>query len=171
MDIDLANYMISERFKTTSWPPSTDEAQFKENGKLIKRRVPQRALSDIIESLLGAAWCSGHNLSSALQISLNTGTALTVCFGGTQLWHLRPEATPQYFEPALPRHRALEDALRYRFRNGKLLTEALTHRSCTEIWSDRISYERLEFLGDAVIVCHLYRNSRTIKSPIRTCSL
>ncbi|KAK7372002.1 hypothetical protein VNO80_05370 [Phaseolus coccineus] len=41
----------------------------------------------------------------------------------------------------------VERILGYRFRNWKLLEEALTHSSFTE----DVSYERLEFIGDSVI--------------------
>ncbi|KAI7724668.1 hypothetical protein M8C21_021479 [Ambrosia artemisiifolia] len=43
--------------------------------------------------------------------------------------------------------KAVEALLMYRFKNKKLLEEALTHSSCT----DGVSYQRLEFLGDNVI--------------------
>ncbi|KAL2944682.1 Ribonuclease 3-like protein 2 [Bienertia sinuspersici] len=42
---------------------------------------------------------------------------------------------------------AVEGMLNYRFKNKKLLEEALTHSSCTE----STSYQRLEFVGDAVL--------------------
>ncbi|KAJ0500885.1 putative ribonuclease III [Helianthus annuus] len=42
---------------------------------------------------------------------------------------------------------AVESILSYSFKNKRLLEEALTHSSCT----DGLSYQRLEFLGDAVI--------------------
>jgi len=47
----------------------------------------------------------------------------------------------------------LEEALGYRFKNRELLDEALTHRSVrgSARESDLCDYERLEFLGDAVI--------------------
>ncbi|KNA24918.1 hypothetical protein SOVF_011270 isoform B [Spinacia oleracea] len=42
---------------------------------------------------------------------------------------------------------AVERILNYRFRDKTLLEEALTHSSCTE----SKSYQRLEFVGDAVV--------------------
>ncbi|XP_061342227.1 ribonuclease 3-like protein 3 isoform X2 [Gastrolobium bilobum] len=51
---------------------------------------------------------------------------------------------------------AVENIIRYSFRNKKLLEEALTHSS----FPDAVSYERLELLGDAVlglaIISHLF---------------
>lgn len=43
--------------------------------------------------------------------------------------------------------RAVEGILNYRFKNVKLLEEALTHSSCT----NSPSYQRLEFVGDAAL--------------------
>lgn len=43
--------------------------------------------------------------------------------------------------------RAVEEILSYKFKNRKLLEEALTHSSCT----DSPSYQRLEFVGDAAL--------------------
>ena len=48
----------------------------------------------------------------------------------------------------------LEKRLRYRFRDRETLIEALTHRSILgdrKEGSKRITYERLEFLGDSVL--------------------
>lgn len=46
---------------------------------------------------------------------------------------------------------ALEAALDYRFRDRVLLDEALTHRSYAAEHEGQSHYERLEFLGDAVL--------------------
>ncbi|MDH3607003.1 MAG: ribonuclease III [Acidimicrobiia bacterium] len=45
----------------------------------------------------------------------------------------------------------LEDALGYRFRDSELLAAALTHRSFAAEDPTARDYERLEFLGDAVL--------------------
>jgi ribonuclease-3 len=45
--------------------------------------------------------------------------------------------------------RPLQERLQYRFKDGRLLVEALTHASATA--RGRPSNERLEFLGDAVV--------------------
>ncbi|MDD4797166.1 MAG: ribonuclease III [Eubacteriales bacterium] len=45
----------------------------------------------------------------------------------------------------------LQQRLAYRFENPLLLREALTHASRTNEYPDEPCYERLEFLGDAVI--------------------
>ena len=46
---------------------------------------------------------------------------------------------------------ALEDKLGYRFKNPDLLRQALTHPSTDSRPETRLTYERLEFLGDAIL--------------------
>ena len=46
---------------------------------------------------------------------------------------------------------ALEDKLGYRFKNPDLLVQALTHPSTDSKPETRRAYERLEFLGDAIL--------------------
>lgn len=45
----------------------------------------------------------------------------------------------------------LEQKLNYNFKDQNLLTTALTHRSCLNNPKTSDSYERLEFLGDAIL--------------------
>lgn len=59
----------------------------------------------------------------------------------------------------------LEERIGYKFRNSLLLAEALTHPSLShEAQRHHLDYQRLEFLGDAVlqlvITEHLFRNFR-----------
>ncbi len=46
---------------------------------------------------------------------------------------------------------SIEDALDYRFADPDLLKSALTHRSYSNERGEKENYERLEFLGDAVL--------------------
>lgn len=50
-----------------------------------------------------------------------------------------------------PKLKQLQDLLGYSFKNEELLITALTHRSCLNEPGVTESYERLEFLGDAVL--------------------
>lgn len=50
-----------------------------------------------------------------------------------------------------PDLKTLQKLLDYSFKNEKLLNTALTHRSCLNERGVTESYERLEFLGDAVL--------------------
>ena len=46
---------------------------------------------------------------------------------------------------------SVERIIGYRFKNKKLVEEALTHSSSSSSGADSVSYQRLEFVGDAVI--------------------
>jgi len=46
---------------------------------------------------------------------------------------------------------SIEEIIGYHFKDQNLLTTALTHRSCLGESNTKESYERLEFLGDAVL--------------------
>ncbi len=46
---------------------------------------------------------------------------------------------------------SLQEKLNYHFKNQDLLVTALTHRSCLNNPNTSQSYERLEFLGDAIL--------------------
>jgi hypothetical protein len=138
LHFDLASHIISERWRSAPWVPASSECVLRaittyclliltrrdcvliDSGRLLRRNVPQKALSDCIEALLGAGWCGG-----GLKRALEVGTALGLCFGGTELWHKRPipprplKAGNKYksFEP-------LEQRLGYVFKDKTLLVEA-----------------------------------------------
>jgi len=50
-----------------------------------------------------------------------------------------------------PNLKSLQELIGYQYQNEALLTTALTHRSCLNEAGITESYERLEFLGDAVL--------------------
>jgi len=70
-----------------------------------------------------------------------------MCFGGSTHWCERLPPLPSSL-PVGPGLRDLEEKLDYTFNNGKLLVQALTHRSTA---SNSLSYERMEFMGDAIV--------------------
>ena len=65
-------------------------------------------------------------------------------------WRLN-KSVFSYFNKLLKRHplQEVEKKCKYRFRNKKYLEQAFSHRSISS--KPRENYERLEFLGDAVI--------------------
>ncbi|KAH9918392.1 uncharacterized protein BXZ73DRAFT_92224 [Epithele typhae] len=103
--------------------------------------IVRRSLQDCMEALLGAAWATG-----GVDMALRTGTALGLAFGGPGAWGMR--RVPQMVRgAAAPAFAELQETLGYTFRHGQLLFEAMTHPSL----AGGTSYQRLEFLGDAVV--------------------
>ncbi|EJU05694.1 hypothetical protein DACRYDRAFT_113750 [Dacryopinax primogenitus] len=124
-------------------PPVTTHTTLDGVIPYVKQTSLRRCLSDCVESLLGAGYLCG-----GLDGLLRTGTAIGLCFGGMEPWsHRYTGDSPSC--GASTSLRLLQDTLGYEFRNPLLLLEALTHPTFPD--SQTPSYQRLEFLGDAVV--------------------
>lgn len=140
---NFAAFILADHFLPKKWIPTSSEAQLSSDGTRIVRRIGRRALQDTMEATLGAAYLTG-----GIQMVLETGTKLNLCFGGTKPWGERESAKvlvelPSFIPPALE---ALEVKLGYKFRNGRILLQAMTHRSYSA--AETHCYEREEHLGD-----------------------
>ncbi|OJJ00868.1 hypothetical protein ASPVEDRAFT_149770 [Aspergillus versicolor CBS 583.65] len=125
-----------------------------------ERSISSKALADVIEALIGAAYVDG-GLSRAHQCIRRLLPEIGLQSTSPSSF-LRPRLHP------IPEHgvdHILKGSLGYTFRNETLLEEALTHPSCGH-HSTTASYQRLEFLGDAVLdmvtVDHFIRHSAEI---------
>ncbi|CAK5264308.1 unnamed protein product, partial [Mycena citricolor] len=153
-DIGLEAFLTCESRNISTWHGHMQRARSDElaGSRLVKRKFPRRSLQDCMEAILGASFVTG-----GINMALRCGSALGVDFGGCIPWesrfHLR-ETSPVSFTFS-----RLEGALGYQFRSQRLLVEALTHPSFDN--QSTSSYQRLEFLGDAVlelvVVEYLYR--------------
>lgn len=155
-DIGLERYLTSEAQANKTWryvvtDASQDNAQ-PQARRFAKRRFARRSLQDCMEASLGASFLTG-----GIPMALHMGAALGLNFGGTLPWSIRysrpPESAPL---PAL--FCRLQEVLGYEFHRPELLVEAMTHTSFS---SNGTSYQRLEFLGDAVldlvVIAYLYK--------------
>ncbi|KAJ7118771.1 hypothetical protein C8R44DRAFT_841231 [Mycena epipterygia] len=120
--------------------------------RCVSREFPRRSLQDCMEATLGASFVTG-----GIEMALHTGRALGLDFGGPAPWGIR--YSTRETSPVPRMFCGLEESLGYSFRSGKLLVEALTHSSFDNQTTN--SYERLEFLGDAildlVVIDYMYR--------------
>ena len=139
----LQNHLNTDFFRMRTWVPSTlENGTMSSDGLTIRVRIPRRALSDCIESILGAAYLSG-----GFDLVLRTGDALGLCFGGPTPWHDRYKLSEGVRQLPVGRGLApLEDQLGYKFKHGQLLMQGLTHRSFAG--ASTHCQEREEFLGD-----------------------
>ncbi|OAP55833.1 hypothetical protein AYL99_09985 [Fonsecaea erecta] len=112
-----------------------------------RRSLSSKVLADVVEALIGAVYVDG-------------GIEPAVACINTFLPDLRPAEPmsgvvesnrPEIGVPDLTNLVVqAEDIIRYRFRHKGLLLEALTHPTCErDVHTE--SYQRLEFLGDAVL--------------------
>ncbi|KAI0324687.1 hypothetical protein GY45DRAFT_1364938 [Cubamyces sp. BRFM 1775] len=107
------------------------------------RQFPRKSMQDCMEAILGASFATG-----GIDMALRAGDALGIAIGGPSPWSMRyrPHAPKS---PPAPLFAQLQETLGYDFVNGQLLLEAITHPSFSS--TDSTSYQRLEFLGDALI--------------------
>ncbi|KAI0355038.1 hypothetical protein OH77DRAFT_1425091 [Trametes cingulata] len=107
------------------------------------RQFPRKSMQDCVESILGASFATG-----GIDMALQAGAALGISVGSPAPWFLRYGLQLPQSE-ASPLFLTLQETLGYSFKHGQLLLEAVTHPSFAS--TDSSSYQRLEFLGDALI--------------------
>ena len=147
MELGLDAYLSTKRFSGHEW--TLHEKPLQED----TRKVSSKTLADVIEALIGAAYVD----TAAPETSRDTKVlkALSLFIPEHSWKPTSDELTKLLVPPSsvqpLPQNERLshiEQILKYTFRNRILLAEALTH-STVQVGIQ--SYERFEFLGDAVI--------------------
>ncbi|KAF9067218.1 hypothetical protein BDP27DRAFT_1329174 [Rhodocollybia butyracea] len=130
----------------------------KEKKKKKKKNLQQlstKVLADVVESLIGAAYVHGDlafGYECAKFFKLNLEHWLPLPERISQVLQ-RSDATLVSMPEGASLPRQLENVqniIQYTFIRPLLLLEALTHPSCQDDHGT-ISYERMEFLGDAVL--------------------
>jgi ERCC4-related helicase/dsRNA-specific ribonuclease len=151
-------YINTTKFTGNNWkPPLLSAACSAENDSTLTVTRSTKTLADVIEALIGASYVD-QGLSGALcciriflpqEQWLDHSTCLSLLQSQTPC--LPPHQTPSFLKE-------VEALIGHVFSNPALLLEALTHcsfSSCSFGSSssilDTASYERLEFLGDAVL--------------------
>lgn len=138
LKLELDSFIITELFKSKKWsPPFISDMEQETNSK---RNLRSKVLADVVEALIGAAYLDG---------GLSRSRACVHVF--------LPEISVTAPEPpthsCVARGRTVFEAealIGREFHSTTVLLEALTHPSCSnEV--EAVSYQRLEFLGDAVL--------------------
>ncbi|KAH0826264.1 hypothetical protein J3R83DRAFT_5734 [Lanmaoa asiatica] len=119
-------------------------------GGKTRKEVEQlstKMLADVVESLIGAAYVHG---------GFDLGVSCAQLFGLGLEWHTLPKCVEmalsrvEHTNEVSTQLNNVESILGYTFRRKLLLVESLTHASYQ--YDDRtVSYERMEFLGDALL--------------------
>ena len=162
LDIGLDRYILTARFTGKKWRPPTITSILEESStNSTQRQVSSKIVADVIESLVGAAYVDG---------SLNKAFDCIKTLLPKNEWYMHADAIHRVLTdvedmPHLDLE-LLERLVGHTFNNRALLLEAVTHASSSS--STKVpSYERLEFLGDAVldllIVPRLFAHARRLK--------
>ena len=138
-------FINTTKFTGSHWkPPILSTGQTENEEKTVDRST--KTLADVVEALIGASYID-QGLEGAL--------ACIRIFLPKEQWLSHPECLTTLLsqsptQPSIPPFLStVERLIGYKFANPSLLLEALTHSSFSS--NDAPSYERLEFLGDAVL--------------------
>ncbi|KAK2460667.1 hypothetical protein APHAL10511_007137 [Amanita phalloides] len=147
LSFGLETFLTNEAFMAGRWMHTLSENNdrcISAPVRYVKRDIPRRSLQDCVEAILGASFLTG-----GISTALRAGKALGLSFWGAETCYMLPKLqsgisfTSPYFVN-------LEDSLGYKFFDSQVLLEAVTHPSFS-IDSGGRSYQRLEFLGDAIL--------------------
>jgi ERCC4-related helicase/dsRNA-specific ribonuclease len=143
LDVGLAQFVLTKPFTGSKWRPShlRELIAAQEVGQ---REVSSKVLADVVESLIGAAYFDGGLQKAFICIQ----TMLP-----KEMWWTHDAALDAILEESQPSNanlELLEKLVGHKFNRPSLLLEAITHASHYDKYSS-MSYERLEFLGDAVL--------------------
>jgi dsRNA-specific ribonuclease len=142
---ELDKFIITKRFTGAKWAP-------RYTGDILAEPEPTKVqkssklIADVIESLIGASYITGglDRAFVCIQTLLPLEPWSTITSANNILYDAAPTGD------SLVAFGILETLLGYTFNRKKLLLEALTHASFRNS-QENSSYERLEFLGDAVL--------------------
>lgn len=142
----LDKFILTKRFTGARWSPKYAADVLAAATPQERQQRSSKLLADVVESLIGV----GHVLGGLPKAFACVQTLLPL-----EKWISIPEANANLYNAA-PTNLAvtsldvLEPLIGYTFTKKMLLLEALTHASYTGP-NAHCSYERLEFLGDAVL--------------------
>ncbi|KAF9961709.1 Dicer-like protein 1 [Mortierella alpina] len=162
--LQLYKYVSSTPFHRKSWRPTRFIVGGKAWEEVQYHNLSNKTLADIIEASLGAAYLSG-----GVRNALKAAKALGIPFDEFDEWddfhgvHSAARAEKDNSSSSSEDHPAtlsltptqqmrindIQKTLGYTFKDPRLFFEAMTHAS--HIRTDATCYQRLEFLGDAVL--------------------
>ncbi|GAA5925102.1 hypothetical protein JCM10213_000533 [Rhodosporidiobolus nylandii] len=154
----LPAYLVSKPFSSRQFLPPNYEV-LEGSAPPTSAVLGGKTIADSVEAALGPAvetgYGQGGGIGKAFDLALAAAKAMDLHLPGVVVWDdfARLFGHPAPVEPAPPDFAPVEQALGYRFKHGSLLVEALTHPSKT----GTVSFERLEFLGDAILDFHVLR--------------
>ncbi|KAF9112474.1 Dicer-like protein 1 [Mortierella sp. AM989] len=157
--LELYRYVSSTPFHRKSWRPTRFIVDGKKWSESQSHQLSNKTLADVIESSLGAAYLSG-----GVKVGFQVAKTLRIPFDEFASWDdfynvyyngkiAKESAESRSGVILSPLNRAgvseVEEVLGYKFKDPLLFFEAMTHASY--IRTESVCYQRLEFLGDAIL--------------------
>ncbi|KAJ7276292.1 hypothetical protein B0H12DRAFT_1227452 [Mycena haematopus] len=153
----LPAYVQSKPFSPKSWQPpnfkTSEESKVKVESSKQRNKNEQRlgdkVCADVAEAILAAAYLSGGG-----DTALMAAKAMNIPLPNIEKWSdfghkllIPPPTISAKLKPGALQ--AVETIINHKFKYPHILAQALTHASVSGF--ERVSYERLEFIGDAIL--------------------
>ncbi|TQN73169.1 Dicer-like protein 1 [Colletotrichum shisoi] len=159
VDRNLPEYVRSKSFDRRSWYPSGLRLIRGKEGSVNHRHaLADKSVADVCEALIGAAYLTYADTSNfdmairAVTAVVKSKNHLMTSWGDYYAAYAPPawqfaDPTPMQKELA----RQIKDRLGYEFKSPALLRSAFKHPSYPRAYENLPDYQRLEFLGDALL--------------------
>jgi dsRNA-specific ribonuclease/ERCC4-related helicase len=146
LEAGLDRFIITKQFTGKKWrPPYLNEMTVNAETPNVGREISSKVLADVVEALIGAAYVDG-GLTKAYTC-IRTLLPKEVWWNSDTVFDtVLSETTPMDATHLA----SLEKLVGHQFVHPGLLLEAITHASQPNNRTS-LSYERLEFFGDAVL--------------------
>ena len=144
LDRGVDKFILTKAFTGRKWRPIYVDTQLG-NQDQTTREMPTKTIADVVESLIGAGWKMGRYATSLsiIKVFLPEIDLPSLEIGRSRLFEIAAANVP------LPTDlHNLERLLGYHFKKKALLIQSMSHSSYNIATA---SYERLEFLGDAIL--------------------
>ncbi|GES59863.1 dicer-like protein 1 [Aspergillus terreus] len=160
---ELYQFIRSRGFSRDTWyPEGLTLLQGRDHSKKIasesKHALAEKTIADVCEALIGAALLTPgpeHRFDMAVRA---VSAVVDSNEHNVASWrdYISLYSTPKYQEQApdgseIDLCRRVQEKLGYHFRYPRLLHSAFTHPSYPSAWARVPCYQRLEFLGDALL--------------------
>lgn len=161
----LAKYILYDRFTGKKWRPLYLAEYMEESDQPLRERpLSTKVLADVVEALIGAAYCEAgiDKASECIGIFIHEQQWGDVDGQRRLLFddNIIGSSRSNILEP-------LEELIGYKFQKQALLVEAMTHASYV-VHGEGRSLERLEFIGDAVLDRVIVTKLFAVEPPLPT---
>ncbi|TPX72392.1 hypothetical protein SpCBS45565_g00534 [Spizellomyces sp. 'palustris'] len=165
MKLGLEGYVLGTGLSRREWTPPE---QLGGGGSVHK--LSDKTVADVVEAIIGACLCGGGIRGGAGAVVKLLGSGYETDWGiySQRLAESRRTRSSRGMEPIV---RQVEQAIGYQFKDMTLAIEALVHASENRGVAEIGSYQRLEFLGDAVLGFVVTRHLYAISPPLSPAAL
>ncbi|KAJ3158123.1 Dicer-like protein 1 [Geranomyces michiganensis] len=149
--LHLERFISGTPLTRRAWVPPLQN----DGGGLVQR-FSDKMVADVVEALIGACVHTGGTVGGAKAVRKILGGTYHIDWAEYKKMLLKVQEEPSTAAIAFCNFRdsvvrEVEQNIGYQFRERILAVEALTHASALQRASEVNSYQRLEFLGDAVL--------------------